>query len=82
LYFIFVVYSFALHLQQGSYTKLPLPRPPSTTSTTNQFYILPTSSSPADPAVFRPKLNDHHLPANIRAGSTDLETNNSSNKFS
>ncbi|KAI7940741.1 hypothetical protein MJO28_013026, partial [Puccinia striiformis f. sp. tritici] len=44
--------------------------------------ILPSSSSSADPAVFRPKLNDHHLPANIRAGSTDLETNNSSNKFS
>ncbi|KAI9624153.1 hypothetical protein H4Q26_017016 [Puccinia striiformis f. sp. tritici PST-130] len=115
LHFIFVVYSFALHLRQGSYTTLPLSRPPSTISTTNRLRafsrslnpsstnnnsrnssaytysqlrnptsttILPSSSSSDDPAVFRPRLDDHHLPGNIRAGSTDLGTNNSSNNFS
>ena len=115
LYFIFVVYSFALHLRRGSYTTLPLSRPPSTISTTNRLRafsrslnpsstnnnsrnssaytysqlrnptsttILPSSSSSDDPAVFRPQLDDHHLPGNIRAGSTDLGTNNNSNKFS
>lgn len=37
LYFILVVYSFALHLRRGSYTTLPLSRPPSKISTSNRF---------------------------------------------
>ncbi|PLW06878.1 hypothetical protein PCANC_25532 [Puccinia coronata f. sp. avenae] len=37
LYFIFVVYSFALHLRRGTYTTLPLSRPPSTISTSTRL---------------------------------------------
>jgi len=37
LYFILVVYSFALHLRRGSYTSLPLSKPPSTISTLNRY---------------------------------------------
>lgn len=37
LYFIFVVYSFALHLRRGTYTTLPLSRPPSAISTVNRL---------------------------------------------
>ncbi|EGG02536.1 uncharacterized protein MELLADRAFT_117555 [Melampsora larici-populina 98AG31] len=33
LYFIFVVYSFAIHLGRGTYTSLPLSKPPSTIQT-------------------------------------------------
>ncbi|KAH9822452.1 Inositolphosphorylceramide synthase subunit Kei1-domain-containing protein [Melampsora americana] len=33
LYFIFVVYSFAIHLSKGTYTLLPLSKPPSTIQT-------------------------------------------------
>ncbi|MBW0562004.1 hypothetical protein O181_101719, partial [Austropuccinia psidii MF-1] len=37
LYFILVVYSFALHLRRGTYTTLPLSRPPSSISTANRL---------------------------------------------
>jgi len=91
LYFIFVVYSFALHLRRGTYTTLPLSRPPSTISTSSRLRTLSRSlnspsysysqlRNPADSVL--PSPNDPPLfrpqsdsPADIEISDSNLRTN-------
>ncbi|KNZ59068.1 hypothetical protein VP01_1805g4 [Puccinia sorghi] len=90
LYFIFVVYSFALHLRRGTYTTLPLSRPPSTISTSSRLRTVSRSlNSPSysysqlrnPPDSILPSPNDPpifrpqlDLPADIEMSDSNLRT--------
>ncbi|KAA1068072.1 hypothetical protein PGTUg99_009527 [Puccinia graminis f. sp. tritici] len=58
LYFIFVVYSFALHLRRGTYTALPLSRPPSTISTSTRLRGVSRSLNPNSSAYTYSQLRN------------------------